>query len=125
LKELRRQPCQSQPDVFFEAGDHEHLVKVGGDQFKALQSDAEPADVAKHIRGGFAITVPQNHLGIKPMRMFDAEPRIIDDLKDECEIAITKQHGDYRVLAARHPTLGKVVIVEDKDGSGVIVETEE
>jgi hypothetical protein len=59
------------------------------------------------------------------MRMFDAEPRIIDDLKDECEIVITKQHGGYRVLAARHPTLGKVVIVEDKDGSGVIVETEE
>jgi hypothetical protein len=59
------------------------------------------------------------------MRMFDAEPRIIFDLKDECEIIVTKRHGDYQVLAARHPTLGKVVIVEDKDGSGIIVETEE
>lgn len=59
------------------------------------------------------------------MRMFDAEPRIIKDLKDECEIIVTKEHADHRVYAARHPTLGKVVIVEGKDGSGIIVETEE
>jgi len=59
------------------------------------------------------------------MRIFDAETRIIQDLKDECEIIVTKEQPDYQVVAARHPTLGKVVIVEGKNGSGVIVETEE
>lgn len=38
-----------QPEVFFEAGDHEHLVRVGGSQFRALQADAEPVEVARHI----------------------------------------------------------------------------
>jgi hypothetical protein len=59
------------------------------------------------------------------MRMFDAEPSIIEDLKDECEIIVTREHAGHRIFAARHPTLGKVVIVQAGDGSGVIVETEE
>jgi Ala-tRNA(Pro) deacylase len=49
LKSLVDERLLAQPEVFFEAGDHEHLVKVGGAQFKALQADAEPVDVAKHI----------------------------------------------------------------------------
>ncbi len=59
------------------------------------------------------------------MRMFDAESRVIQDLKDECEIIVEKDLQGFGVYAARHPTLGKVVIVVGKDGSGVIVETEE
>jgi Ala-tRNA(Pro) deacylase len=38
-----------QSEVFFEAGDHEHLVRMSGDQFRALQADAETVEVAKHI----------------------------------------------------------------------------
>jgi hypothetical protein len=57
--------------------------------------------------------------------MFDAESRVIQDLKDECEIIVEKNLPGFNVYAARHPTLGKVVIVVGKDGSGVIVETEE
>ena len=59
------------------------------------------------------------------MRMFDAEPQIVEDLMDECDIVATKKHQDHQVVAARHPTLGKVVIVSGRDGSGIIVETEE
>jgi hypothetical protein len=59
------------------------------------------------------------------MRAFDAEPEIVRDLRDEGDIITEKRHRDFRVSAVRHPTLGKVVVVEGRDGSGVIVETEE
>jgi hypothetical protein len=59
------------------------------------------------------------------MRLFNAEPQIIRDLKDESEVVATREHPLFKVSAARHPTLGKMVIIETKDGDGVVVETEE
>lgn len=59
------------------------------------------------------------------MRLFDAEPQIIQDFKDEAEAVASKEHAAFKVTAARHPTLGKVVIIEGKKGDGIIVETEE
>jgi hypothetical protein len=59
------------------------------------------------------------------MRTFDAERQILHDLRDEGEVITEKQHRDFKVSAVRHPTLGKVVIIEGRDGSGVIVETDE
>lgn len=59
------------------------------------------------------------------MRLFDAEPQLIQDFKDESEVVANKEHPAFKVFAARHPTLGKVVIVQGKDGDGIIVETEE
>lgn len=59
------------------------------------------------------------------MRMLDAVPEIIRDLLDECEIIATKEHPAFKVSAARHPTLGKLVIVESKNGDGIVVESEE
>ena len=59
------------------------------------------------------------------MRLFEAEPQIIRDLNEESDLVATKQHPAFTVYAVRHPTLGKVVIVEGKDGDGIIVETEE
>jgi Ala-tRNA(Pro) deacylase len=38
-----------QPVVYFEAGDHEHLVKVAGADFQVLQADSEPVEVARHV----------------------------------------------------------------------------
>jgi hypothetical protein len=58
------------------------------------------------------------------MRMFDAEPQVVADLKDEGDVIAAKETPTFKVVAVRHPTLGKVVIVERKDGGGVIVETE-
>lgn len=59
------------------------------------------------------------------MRLFDAVPQIIEELIDECEVVTSKEHPAFKVTAARHPTLGKVVIIESSDGDGIIVETEE
>ena len=36
------------PEVFFESGDHEHLIKVTGTGFAHLLGDAEPVNVAQH-----------------------------------------------------------------------------
>ena len=58
------------------------------------------------------------------MRMFEAEPQIVRDFKDESEVVASKDQAAFKVTAVRHPTLGKVVIVENKDGGGIIVETE-
>lgn len=38
-----------QPEVYFEAGDHEHLVKTSGPNFNAIQAGAEAVEVARHI----------------------------------------------------------------------------
>jgi hypothetical protein len=59
------------------------------------------------------------------MRTFHAEPQILRDMLDEGEVIAEQQHPDFKASAIRHPTLGKVVIVQGRDGSGVIVETEE
>jgi len=59
------------------------------------------------------------------MRMFDAESQMMADLKDEGRIVTEKQFKSFRVTALRHPTLGKIVLVEDKDGVGAVIETEE
>ncbi|MEM5405703.1 YbaK/EbsC family protein [Paraburkholderia unamae] len=40
-----------QPDVYFEAGDHEELIHMEGDQFLALMDDAERAHFARRMRG--------------------------------------------------------------------------
>jgi hypothetical protein len=59
------------------------------------------------------------------MRTFDAEPQVLQDMREESEIVTAQAHRDFNVWAVRHPTLGKLVIIEGRDGSGVIVETEE
>lgn len=59
------------------------------------------------------------------MRIFEAEPQLIRDLKDETEIIVEREHQGLTVVAARHPTLGKLVIVETAGGGGLVVETEE
>lgn len=59
------------------------------------------------------------------MRMFDAESRVLNDLKDECEILGEREWANFTVVAARHPTLGKLVIVIAPNGTGVVVETDE
>jgi hypothetical protein len=59
------------------------------------------------------------------MKMFDAEKQVAKDLKDEGRIVAERKTPSLTVTAVRHPTLGKLVIVEDTQGNGVVVETEE
>jgi Ala-tRNA(Pro) deacylase len=49
LKTLVDRVVLEQPEVFFEAGDHEHLVRMDGASFKALLGDAKVVDVGRHI----------------------------------------------------------------------------
>ena len=37
-----------QPEIWFEAGDHEEIVHVRGDQFRSLMRDATPGRFSKH-----------------------------------------------------------------------------
>ena len=48
LKTLVDTSLLERPVVFFESGDHEHLVKVTGEQFLHLIGDAEHINVARH-----------------------------------------------------------------------------
>jgi hypothetical protein len=59
------------------------------------------------------------------MRLLDAEPTILQDLKDECEILTEHKTAHLTVIAGRHPTLGRLVLIFGPDGSGVVVETDE
>lgn len=58
------------------------------------------------------------------MHIFDAEPQVVRDLKDESTVIAEKTFDGFSILALRHPTLGKLVIVQDRHGTGAVVETE-
>jgi hypothetical protein len=59
------------------------------------------------------------------MRMLEAEPALIADLKDESEVIGEKRLAAFTLVTARHPTLGKLVIIIGPDGSGAVVEADE
>ena len=59
------------------------------------------------------------------MRMIDAEAQVIADLKDEGRIVGEKAYAAFTVTMVRHPTLGKLILIEDKKGNGAMVEAEE
>jgi hypothetical protein len=59
------------------------------------------------------------------MRIVDVEPQLVKDFIDEIEVIATKDNASFAVYVGRHPTLGKVVIVENKEGDSFIVEVDE
>jgi Ala-tRNA(Pro) deacylase len=38
----------NRPEVYFESGDHEHLIKVTGEEFAHLLGDAEAVDISRY-----------------------------------------------------------------------------
>ncbi|MET0069582.1 MAG: YbaK/EbsC family protein [Candidatus Thiodiazotropha sp.] len=38
----------NRPEIYFESGDHEHLIKVTGEEFAHLLGDAETADISRY-----------------------------------------------------------------------------
>lgn len=56
------------------------------------------------------------------MRIIDAEPQLLRDLLLEIDIADSKDRTDYSVYVGRHEMLGRMVVVVDRDGSGLIIE---
>jgi hypothetical protein len=59
------------------------------------------------------------------MRIVDAEPQLVQDFLGEIEVVVSKEKPSLKVYAGRHPTLGKVVIVDSEHGDSIIVEMEE
>jgi Ala-tRNA(Pro) deacylase len=49
LRTLLDTKLRDAPEVYFEAGDHESLVKVSGETFRSLMADADTLDLAEHI----------------------------------------------------------------------------
>jgi hypothetical protein len=59
------------------------------------------------------------------MRIIDAEAPVITDLKEEGRVVAERAYPAFTVITVRHPTLGKLVLVQAPDGTGAMVETEE
>lgn len=59
------------------------------------------------------------------MRIVDAESQLIKDFIDEIKIIATKEKPSLTIYVGRHPTLGKVVLIESKSGDSFIVEVDE
>jgi len=59
------------------------------------------------------------------MRIIDTEVRTILELKAEGRIVAEKQYPAFKVTTLRHPTLGKLILIEDNNGNGALVEAEE
>jgi hypothetical protein len=59
------------------------------------------------------------------MRIIDTEARVILELKSEGRIVAEKQYPAFKVTTLRHPTLGKLILIEDNNGNGAMVEAEE
>lgn len=58
------------------------------------------------------------------MRMFDAETQVIEDLKEEGALVTMKQLPLFQIIVVRHPTLGKLVLIDGNDGHGAVVEVD-
>jgi hypothetical protein len=59
------------------------------------------------------------------MRIIDTEARVILELKAEGRIVAEKQYPVFKITTVRHPTLGKLILIEDNNGNGAMVEAEE
>ncbi len=59
------------------------------------------------------------------MRILEAEEQLIRDLTEEMEVVATHNGPTCSVVAGRHPTLGRVVLVRQQEGApGLVVEAE-
>lgn len=59
------------------------------------------------------------------MRILEAEAQLIRDLTEEIEVVATHTAPTLSVVAGRHPTLGRVVLISEQEGAaGLIVEAE-
>lgn len=59
------------------------------------------------------------------MRIVDAEPQLLKDFIDEIDVAEAKENPSLTVRVGRHPVLGKVVVIESREGGSMIVEVDE
>jgi hypothetical protein len=60
-----------------------------------------------------------------PMRIVDVESQLVKDFVDEIDVSANKENASMAVYVGRHPTLGKVVLIENKEGASFLVEVDE
>jgi len=58
------------------------------------------------------------------MKIIAAESQLLKDIEGEMEIITTHRTKVRSIYAGCHPTLGRIVLIIDKDKSGAIVEIE-
>lgn len=59
------------------------------------------------------------------MKIIDAEGRTLKDLKDEGRVMESRLFPDFVLTTVRHPTLGKLVLVEGGNGNGAVIEMDD
>lgn len=59
------------------------------------------------------------------MRVLDVEAIILNALQDESAIVAEKELSGVKICVARHPTLGRLVIITPPHGAGIVVEIDE
>lgn len=58
------------------------------------------------------------------MRIIDAEPQLVTEILEEMTVSQSRRRPAFTVYIGHHRLLGRLVVVEGKDGSGAIVELE-
>lgn len=59
------------------------------------------------------------------MRILEAEAQLILDLIEEMEVVALHGGPTLSVVAGRHPTLGRLVLIREQEGAaGLVVEAE-
>ena len=54
------------------------------------------------------------------MRIIDAEPQLLAEILEEMAVINTHPKKRYTVYTGRHPELGRMIIIESRDGSAII-----
>ncbi len=58
------------------------------------------------------------------MRIVDAEPQLVAEILEEMEVTESHKKKAFIVHIGHHPSLGRMVVIEAKDGQSAIVEME-
>ncbi|MGF1613221.1 MAG: hypothetical protein ACFCVA_04700 [Gammaproteobacteria bacterium] len=58
------------------------------------------------------------------MKIIDAEPQLLREVIDEMTVTESRTRSAITVHVGYHRLLGRLVVVENEDGAGLIVELE-
>lgn len=56
------------------------------------------------------------------MKIIDAEPQLVGEILEEIRVTESRKKSAFTVHIGHHRLLGRLVVIESKDGAGVIVE---
>ncbi|MGC1952765.1 MAG: hypothetical protein WA970_09370 [Gammaproteobacteria bacterium] len=59
------------------------------------------------------------------MKIIDAEPQLVSEIIEETTVTESRKKAAFTIHIGRHRLLGRLAVVEDKHGAGVIVELDE